>query len=95
MRMAPCRPEFGVGVTTGASNKYYLRVSFSRIRPYLSSILLIQFRQLSVSINFMEYFTRYEVINQWHEGVQSGTERLSKQRHEGRINTFINVQSAR
>jgi len=77
------------------TNTTYESHSLARIRPYLSSILLIQFRQLSVSINFMEYFTRYEVINQWHEGVQSGTERLSKQRHEGRINTFTNVQSAR
>ncbi|KAI3664419.1 hypothetical protein L1987_89834 [Smallanthus sonchifolius] len=39
---------------------------------------------LSVSINLMEYLLHKEnCINQWHEGVESGTERLSKpkQRH--------------
>lgn len=70
--------EFGVGVTTGASNKYYLRVSFSRIRPYLSSILLIQFRQLSVSINLMEYFNTKSSINGMKEWNQEQKDFQSK-----------------
>ncbi|KAI3664545.1 hypothetical protein L1987_89698 [Smallanthus sonchifolius] len=48
------------------------------------SSALMEFRQLSVSINLMEYLLHKEnCINQWHEGVESGTERLSKpkQRH--------------
>ncbi|KAI3668595.1 hypothetical protein L1987_88372 [Smallanthus sonchifolius] len=48
-------------------------------RPESSALM-----ELSVSINLMEYLLHKEnCINQWHEGVESGTERLSKpkQRH--------------
>ncbi|WVY92810.1 hypothetical protein V8G54_000107 (mitochondrion) [Vigna mungo] len=72
MRMAPCRPSLNL------ANKYYLRVSFSRIRPYLSSILLIQFRQLSVSINFMEYFNTKSSINGMKEFNQEQKDFQSK-----------------